>query len=210
MRRVRADGARKETIEVLGPRLLIQVSAAELPVRAQALLDPGSPRPEDSRLQVRRTYLVWIPALWLAALVVVGFASLRATLVAGTDQAGGSERIIYGAMAMICLIFAVVSAHRLLLGIAERSEVQLDRYRQGLHLLGLEGLLVAGRDSHTWIPRALLPAPIDVTATHVKTYAYMLADGDGRVERLECGFSTQSALYLWAEHGLLPQGGGWR
>ena len=179
-------------------------------VLAQALLDPGSPRPEDSRLQVRRTYLVWIPALWLAALVVVGFASLRATLTAGTDQAGGSERIIYGAMAMICLIFAVVSAHRLFLGIAERSEVQLDRYRQGLHLLGLEGLLVAGRDSHTWIPRALLPAPIDVTATHVKTYAYMLADGDGRVERLECGFSTQSALYLWAKHGLLPQGGGWR
>lgn len=29
------------------------------------------------------------------------------------------------------------------------------------------------------------------------------------VERLDCGFLTQSRLYLWAEHGHLPEVGGW-
>lgn len=196
------------------PRLLIQVSVADLPQRAQALLDPEIPRPADSRFQVRRTYLVWIPVLWLAALLFIGFASLRATLAAATDPAGGSERIVYGAMAAICLGFAVVAAHRLILGIAERSEVQQDRYREGLHVLGLEGLLIAGRDAHTWVPRSLLPEPIDVTSKSggagVQSYAYVLADGAGRVERLGCGFPTRSALWLWAEHGHLPDGGGWR
>lgn len=196
------------------PKPLIQVSAAELPPRAQALLDPERPRPSDSRFQVRRTYLVWVPLAWLAALLVIGFASLRATLAAGTDPAGGSEQIIYGAMAAICLGFALVSARRLLLGIAERSEVQQDRYRRGLHVLGLEGLLIAGRDAHTWVPRSLLPEPIDVTpksgGAGVKSYAYVLSGDAGSIERLECGFPTQSALWLWAEHGLLPEGVGWR
>ncbi len=196
------------------PTPLVQVSAAELPPRAQALLDPERPRPEDSRFQVRRTHLVWIPALWLAALLIIGFSSLRATLAAGTDPAGGSERIIYGAMAAICLGSALFSAQRLLLGIAERTDVQQDRYRRGLHVLGLEGLLIAGRDAHTWVPRSLLPEPIDVTpksgGAGVKSYAYVLADDAGRVERLECGFPTRSALWLWTEHGYLPEGGGWR
>lgn len=196
------------------PKLLIQVSAADLPPRTQAVLDPERPRPVDSRFQVRRRYLVWVPLAWLSVLLVIGFASLRATLAVETDPAGGSQRIIYGAMAAICLGFALVSAHRLLLGIAERSEVQQDRYRQGLHVLGLEGLLIAGHDAHTWVPRSLLPEPIDVTpksgGAGVKSYAYVLADDAGRVERLECGFPTQSALWLWAEHGHLPEGGGWR
>ena len=43
----------------------------------------------------------------------------------------------------------------------------------------------------------------------MKTYAYMVAAGDGRVERLDCGFLTLSTLYLWAEHGHLPEAGGW-
>ncbi len=196
------------------PRLLIAVSAADLPPRAQALLDPEIPRPADSRFQVRRTYLVWVPQAWLAALLVIGFASLRSTVAAWPDPAAGSARIIYGSMAVICLISAAVGAHRLVLGLSQRDEVKQGRYRRGLHVLGLEGLLIAGRDAHTWVPRSLLPEPIDVTSTSggagVTSYAYVLDDGAGRVERLECGLPTQSALWLWAKHGYLPEGGGWR
>ena len=195
------------------PRLLIQVSAADLPLRAQALLDPENPRPAESRFQLRRTYLIWVPLAWLAALLVIGFASLRSTIAAWPDPAAGDARIIYGSMAVICLIAAAVGAHRLVLGLREREEIKQGRYRQGLHVLGSEGLLIAGRDSHTWVPRSLLPEPIDVTpksgGAGVKSYAYVLADGAGRIERLECGFATQSALWLWTAHGYLPEGGGW-
>lgn len=195
-------------------RLLVKVSAAELPLRAQALLDPEMPRPADSRFQVRRTHLIWIPLAWLVPLLVIGLASLRSTIAVWPDPAAGPTRIIYGSMAVICLIFAAVSAHRLALGIGERDEVRRGRYRQGLHVLGREGLLIAGRDAHTWVPRSLLPMPIDVASRSggggVKSYAYVLADGTGRVERLGCGFATQSALWLWAEHGYLPEGGRWK
>jgi len=197
--------------QVSEPRLLIRVSAADLPPCAQALLDPEIPRPADSRFLVRRTYPVWIPLAWLGPLLVVGFASVRETIAAWPDPAGAA---IYGALAAICLFFAVISAHRLILGIGERTEVKLDRYRQGLHVLGLQGLLIAGRGGHTWVPRSLLPEPIDVTPRGggggVKSYAYVLADGSGRVERLDCGFTTQSTLWLWSEHGYLPDGGGWK
>ncbi len=195
-------------------RLLIKVSAAELPLRAQALLDPEIPRPVDSRFQVRRTHLIWIPLAWLAPLLVVGLASLRSTIAAWPDPVAAPARIVYGSISVICLICAAVSAHRLALGIGERDEVKRGRYRQGLHVLGLEGLLIAGRDAHTWVPRSLLPEPIDVTSRSggggVKSYAYVLADGAGRVERLGCGFPTQSALWLWTEHGYLPDGGWWQ
>ena len=117
-------------------------------------------------------------------------------------------------MAAVCLIFAAVSAHRLTLGIAERGEISQDRYRRGVHVLGLDGLLIAGRDEHTWVPRSLLPEPTDVTSTSggagVKSYAYVLTDRAGRVDRLDCGFTTRSTLWLWAEHGYLPEGGRWR
>lgn len=195
-------------------RLLVKVSTAELPLRAQALLDPEMPRPVDSRFQVRRTHLIWIPLAWLVPLLVIGLASLRSTIAVWPDPAAGPNRIIYGSMAAICLIFAAVSAHRLALGIGERDEVRRGRYRQGLHVLGREGLLIAGRDAHTWVPRSLLPMPIDVASRSggggVKSCAYVLADGTGRVERLGCGFATQSALWLWAEHGYLPEGGRWK
>lgn len=195
-------------------RLLIGVSTAELPPRAQALLDPEIPRPPDSRFQIRRTYLIWIPLAWLVCLLVVGFSSLRATIEAWPDPAAQPARITYGSMTVICLIFAAVSAHRLVLGLSEREEVKQGRYRQGLHVLGLEGLLIAGRDTHTWVPRPLLPEPIDATTRSggaaVKIYAYILADGTGRSERFDCGFPTQSALWLWTSHGYLPEGGGWK
>lgn len=199
---------------VADANLLIRVSTAELPLRAQALLDPEIPRPVDSRFQVRRTHLVWIPLAWLLPLLVVGFASLRATVAAWPDQAAGPARIIYGSMTVICLIGAAVSAHRLVLGLGEREAVKQGRYRQGLHVLDLEGLLIAGRDAHTWVPRSLLPEPVDVTpkggGAGVKLYAYVLADDAGHVERLDCGFTTQSALWMWTEHGHLPEGGGWK
>ncbi len=194
--------------------LLVRVPAAELPARVGALLDPQTPRPPDSRFQVRRLHPVWIPAAWLAALLVVGHASTRAAVAAWSDPAGGAARIIYGGMAATCLFFAVVSVHRLAVALNERREVTLGRYRQGLHVLGAEGLLVAGRDEHTWVPRALLPAPVEVTSrgggASVKSYAYFFDDGRGRVERLDCGVLTESALWRWAGHGDLPDGNGWR
>ncbi len=132
--------------------MLIGVSAAELPLRAHALLDPEIPRPADSRFQVRRTHLVWIPLAWLGPLLVVGFSSLRSTIAAWPDPAAGPARVIYGSMTTLCVIFAAVCAHRLALGIGERDAVKQGR----------------------------------------------------------CGFPTQSALWLWKEHGDLPEGGWWR
>ena len=43
----------------------------------------------------------------------------------------------------------------------------------------------------------------------MKLYAYILADGTGRSERVDCGFPTHSALWLWTEHGYLPEIGFW-
>lgn len=195
-------------------RLLVRVPAAELPPRVRALLDPDTPRPADSRFQVRRQHPVWVPVTWLVALLVVGHASTRYTVAAWWDPAGAAARIIYGGMAATCLFFAVVSVYRLAVALNERREVKLGRYRQGLHVLGSEGLLVAGSELHTWVPRPLLPAPVDVTSRGgggtVKSYAYFFDDGHGRVERFDCGVLTESALWMWAEQGRLPAGDDWR
>lgn len=195
-------------------RVLIRVGVAELPLRAQPLVESGIPRPADARYLVRRSHLVWVPGMWLAGLLVVGFSSVRATLSAWSDPAGGNARTIYGAMAAACLIAAVISAHRLVLGLHERRDVQHGRYRQGLHVLGLEGLLIAGREAHTWVPRMLLPDPVATTSSSggagVKSYRFVLADGRGRVEHLDCGVLTESALRAWTTQGRLPDGGGWK
>lgn len=195
-------------------RMLVRVDADGLPLRARALLDSGIPRPANSRFLVRRTYISWAPAAWLVFLLVIGISSLRATISAGLNPSAGSERIVYGVMAAICLFFAVFAARKLLVGLAERRDVKRGDYRLGLHLLGLDGLLIAGRDLHTWVPRGMLPEPVKVTkgsgeSVYV-TYVYALADDEGRADRLECGFLENMALWMWQEHGYMPEGSEWK
>lgn len=195
-------------------RILVRVSAEELPLRAQALLDSGIPRPANSRFLVRRTYISWAPAAWLVFLLVIGISSLRATIVAGLDPSAGAERIIYGVMTAICLFFAVFAARKLLVGLAERRDVKRGDYRLGLHLLGLDGLLIAGRDLHTWVPRGRLPEPVKITSGSGEsvyvTYVYALADAEGRADRLECSALENTALWMWQEHGYMPEGSPWK
>jgi hypothetical protein len=194
-------------------RILVRVSADDLPLRARALLDSGIPRPANSRFLVRRTYVSWAPAAWLVFLLVIGIASLRATIAAGLNPSAGAERIIYGVMTAICLFFAVFAAGKLIVGLTERRDVKRGDYRLGLHLLDLDGLLIAGRHLHTWVPRGMLPEPVKVTSGSGEsvfvTYVYALADDEGRADRLECSTLEKTALWMWQEHGQLPEGGGW-
>jgi hypothetical protein len=195
-------------------RILVQVPTEQLPVRAQALLDSGIPRPAGSRFLARRTHVSWIPAAWLVGLLVVGISSLRATIAAGLDPGAGAERIVYGALTAVCLVGAVFAAGKLLQGLTERRNVRRGDYRLGLHVLGREGLLIAGRDRHTWVPRAKLPDAQNVTESASggnapPSYAYFIVDDAGRMDRLDCGAMTQSALWMWTEHGQLPEGSGW-
>jgi hypothetical protein len=194
-------------------RILVRVSADDLPLRARALLDSGIPRPANSRFLVRRTYVSWAPAAWLVFLLVIGIASLRATIAAGLNPSAGAERIIYGVMTAICLFFAVFAAGKLIVGLTERRDVKRGDYRLGLHLLDLDGLLIAGRHLHTWVPRRMLPEPVKVTSGSGEsvfvTYVYALADDEGRADRLECSTLEKTALWMWQEHGQLPEGGGW-
>ena len=195
-------------------RILVRVSAGELPLRAQALLDSSSPRPTGSRFLVRRTHAQWIPAAWLAGLLVIGIASLRSTLAAGLDPQAGAERIVYGSLAAICLVGAAFAAGKLVQGLAERRAIRRGRYRRGLHVLGREGLLIAGRGTHTWVPRDLMPEPVEISgpasgAGHSPSYAFIMIDDHERMERLDCGITTKTALWAWAEHGQLPEGDGW-
>ncbi len=194
-------------------RMLVRVNADGLPLRVRALLDSGIPRPANSRFLVRRTYISWAPAAWLVFLLVIGIASLRATIAAGLNPSAGAERIIYGVMTAICLFFAVFAAGKLIVGLTERRDVKRGDYRLGLHLLDLDGLLIAGRDLHTWVPRGMLPEPIKVTSGSGEsvyvTYVYTLADDEGRAARLECSTLENTALWMWQEHGQLPEGGGW-
>lgn len=195
-------------------RVLVRARAEDLPLRARSLLDAGIPRPVGTRFLPRRTHLTWIPAAWLAGLLVVGSASVRATVAAGLDPSAGAERIIYGSMAAVCLVGALFAAGKLLQGLGERRDLRRGDYRIGLHLLGLDGLLIAGRDRHTWVPREELPPATDVTApssggSSPPAYAYFIVDDDGHLERLDCSALTKTALSLWAEHGQLPDGGGW-
>lgn len=194
-------------------RMLVRVNADGLPLRVRALLDSGIPRPANSRFLVRRTYISWAPAAWLVFLLVIGIASLRATVAAGLNPSAGAERIIYGVMTAICLFFAVFAAGKLIVGLTERRDVKRGDYRLGLHLLDLDGLLIAGRGLHTWVPRGMLPEPVKVTSGSGEsvyvTYVYALADHEGRADRLECSTLENTALWMWQEHGQLPSGGGW-
>ena len=195
-------------------RILVRVSAEELPLRAQALLDSSSPRPAGSRFLVRRTHAQWIPAAWLAGLLVIGIASLRSTLAAGLDPQSGAERLVYGSLAGISLVGAAFAAGKLVQGLAERRAIRRGRYRRGLHVLGREGLLIAGRGTHTWVPRDLMPEPMEISgpasgAGHSPSYAFIMIDDHERMERLDCGITTKNALRAWAEHGQLPEGDGW-
>lgn len=195
-------------------RILVRVSPKDLPLRAQALLDSGIPRPANSRFLVRRTFISWAPAAWLVFLLVIGISSLRATIAAGLNPSAGAERVIYGVMTAICLFFAVFAAGKLIVGLTERRDVKRGDYRLGLHLLGLDGLLIAGRDLHTWVPRGMLPEPVKVTSGSGEsvsvTYVYALGDAEGRADRLECSTLENTALWMWQEHGHLPEGGGWQ
>ena len=194
-------------------RMLVRVKADGLPLRVRALLDSGIPRPANSRFLVRRTYISWAPAAWLVFLLVIGIASLRATIAAGLNPSAGAERIIYGVMTAICLFFAVFAAGKLIVGLTERRDVKRGDYRLGLHLLDLDGMLIAGRDLHTWVPRGMLPEPVKVTSGSGEsvfvTYVYALADDEGRADRLECSTLEKTALWMWQEHGQLPEGSGW-
>lgn len=195
-------------------RILVQVPDRDLPARVQALLDAQTPRPDGSRFLARRTHVTWIPLVWLVGLLMVGLTSLGATVTAGLDPTAGDERIVYGAIASVCLVGATLSAAKLLQGLAERRDVRRGDYRKGLHILGSDGLLIAGDDLHTWVPREKLPQATDVTdarggGNSPPVYAYFIVDDAGRMDRLDCGGMTQSALWMWKEHGQLPEGGGW-
>ncbi len=193
---------------------LVRVPAEDLPGPARALLDPGVPRPAGSRFLPRRTRHIAPPAAWLVALLVIGIVSLRLTLASGLDPGAGDARLLYGGVAAVCLVGALFSAGKLLQGIAERRGIHRGTYRRGLHVLGREGLLIAGGDEHTWVPRASLPTAEARRASsggdHVASYAFVIVDDRQREERLECGGATMSALSMWAQHGQLPDGGGWR
>jgi hypothetical protein len=59
----------------------------------------------------------------------------------------------------------------------------------------------------------MLPEPVKVTSgsgeSVTVTYVYALADDEGRADRLECSKLENTALWMWQEHGQLPEGGGW-
>ena len=194
--------------------ILVRVDAERLPLRARALLDSGIPRPAHSRFLVRRTYISWAPAAWLVFLLVIGISSLWATIAAGLNPSAGDERVIYGVMTAICLFFAVFAAGKLIVGLTERRDVKRGDYRLGLHLLGLDGLLIAGRDLHTWVPRGMLPEPVKVTSGSGEsvsvTYVYTLVDAEGRADRLDCSTWENMALWMWQEHGHMPEGSEWK
>lgn len=195
-------------------RILVQLPRRDLPARVQALLDAQTPRPDGSRFLARRTHVTWIPFAWLVVLLMVGLASAGATVTAGLDPTTGDERIVYGAIAAVSLVGATLSAAKLLQGLTERRDVRRGDYRKGLHILGRDGLLIAGDDLHTWVPREKLPKATDVTdtrsgGTSPPAYAYFIVDDTGRMQRLDCGGQTQSALWMWKEHGRLPEGGDW-
>ena len=194
--------------------ILVRVDAECLPLRARALLDSGIPRPAHSRFLVRRTHISWAPAAWLVFLLVIGISSLWATIAAGLNPSAGDERVIYGVMTAICLFFAVFSAGKLIVGLTERRDVKRGDYRLGLHLLGLDGLLIAGRDLHTWVPRGMLPEPVKVTSGSGEsvsvTYVYTLVDAEGRADRLDCSTWENMALWMWQEHGHMPKGSEWK
>lgn len=197
-----------------GDRVLVRVRAEDLPLRARVLLDPGMPRPSQARFRPHRTHVTWIPLAWLVGLLVIGVASLRSTLIAGLDPDSGAERFVYGSMAAICLVGAAFSARTLLVGLAERRDLRQGAYRKGLHLLGLDGLLLAGTREHTWVPRSLMPPAVDVTGpgsggNRMAEYAYFFTDSDGRVERFDCRAMLQSDLWMWSVHGHMPDGHGW-
>lgn len=194
--------------------ILVRVDAERLPLRARALLDSGIPRPAHSRFLVRRTYISWAPAAWLVFLLVIGISSLWATIAAGLNPSAGDERVIYGVMTAICLFFAVFAAGKLIVGLTERRDVKRGDYRLGLHLLGLDGLLIAGRDVHTWVPRGMLPEPVKITSGSGEsvfvTYVYTLVDAEGRADRLDCSTFENKALWMWQEHGHMPEGSEWK
>ena len=195
------------------PRILIRVNAADLPEHVRALLDPTRARPAQARFQVRRTHVSWSPAAWLIGFLVVGTSSAAATITAGLSEQTGAERIVYGTMTAICFVAAIFCARVMLRGLAEFRDHRRGYYRQGLHVLGDEGLLIAGRDEHTWVPLALMPPPIDVTppgSRNGKSFAFIIVDDFERMERLDCGFFTKRDLWLWSKHGILPEGRAWR
>lgn len=196
------------------PRTLVRVPARDLPPQARALLDPGLPRPETARYLVRRSRVVWIPLAWLIGLLVVGLASLRMTLAAGLDPAAGDGRMVYAALAAASLVGALFAGGKLVQGMSERRDIAIGAYRQGLHVLGTDGLLIAGRHVHTWVPRDCMPPAMQIRegggGSHVAIFAFVIVDDSQRTERLDCGFATTTALQSWAEDGVLPQGNGWR
>lgn len=192
------------------PRILIRVAADELPPRPRLLLAGDVPRPPDTRFQVRRSQVVWAPAAWLTVLLPIGAAAIVALSRGGGPA--GDRQVVYAAIAAMSVGFAAVNVRSLLRGLAEREQIRRGEHRLGVHLIGLEGLLVAGRAEHTWVPRALLPPAVDVTppggGPQVPIYAVEVTDGS-RSERLEFSGPTRMALWTWAQHGMLPDGEGW-
>lgn len=193
--------------------ILVRVPAKELPPVARNLLDPHIPRPPNSRFLVRHSRNVWAPAAWLIPLLIIGTVSTRATLVAGLDPDAGAQRMIYAVLAAVAWVSAMFAARAFLLGLSERRAIRVGTYRQGLHILGLEGLLIARRDEHTWVPRESLRPAVDVTSHSgggkTQGFTFLIVDSSGQLDRLNCGVLTKNAVSMWCNHAYLPDGNGW-
>ncbi len=193
--------------------ILVRVPAKDLPSAARNLLDPYIARPPNARFLVRHSRNVWAPAAWLIALLIIGIVSTRATITAGLDPDAGAQRFIYAVIAAVAWVSALFAARAFLLGLTERRAFRAGTYRQGLHVLGLEGLLIARRDEHTWVPRESLPPAVDVT-THsggrkIQSFTFLIVDASGQLDRLDCGVLTKNTLSMWCNHAYLPDGNGW-
>ena len=184
--------------------VLIDVPVSQLPSALRARLVPGAVIAGSDRFRpARRPTVLW-PTLWICALLVVGIASLVATLRTGFDPLAGASRFVYAGLTGALLLGAAFASRTLVHAWRQRRGSS----RLGCHIVARAGVLIADRSGCTWVPRGFLPAPVDDPSTDTRFggggVLFILTDGSGGLKRWSAPRRVGSEVDLWRREGVMP------
>lgn len=184
--------------------VLIDIPDSGLPSSLRARLVPDAVVSATDRFRpARRPSLLW-PLVWTVVLLIIGGASVIATVRTGVDPQAGDSRFIYAGLAGALLLGAVFAARALVHSWRQRR----GNSRLGCHLIARVGLLIADRAGCTWVPRERLPAPVDDPSTDTRSgeggVVFVISDGSGSLKRWSVARRVGREVDLWRREGVMP------
>lgn len=184
--------------------VLIDVPQSQLPSILRARLVPDAVIAESDRFRRARQPSVMWPAVWVTALLALGVASLIATLRTGFNPQAGDSRFMYAGLTGTLLLGAAFASRALVHAWKQRQGTS----RLGCHIIARAGVLIADRCGCTWVPRELLPPPVQDPSTDTRfgggALLFIFTDASGGLKRWSVPRRIGGEVDLWRREGVMP------